>query len=62
MTGSQYRKAIEQLGLNQQQAGRLFGVSPRTAQNWALRGPSEPVGRLLAVILRYDISAEEIDD
>lgn len=62
MTAKQYRGILDRLGLNQQEAGRLFGVSRRTAQNWAAYGPPEPVGRLLALVIRHGISLEELDE
>lgn len=62
MTGAQYRRALEVLDINQQAAGRLLGVCRRTAQYYCDRGPPEPVGRLLAVIIRHGISLEELDD
>ena len=61
MTAAQYRKILERLGLTQQHAGRLFGVSRRTAQNWAAVGPPEPVARLLTLVIRHGIPLEELD-
>lgn len=60
MTGKQYRKVLTQLNLSQQEAGRLLGICSRTAQNYASRGPPEPVSRLLAVVIRHGISLEEL--
>ena len=51
MTGRQYQAVIALLGLNQQEAGRWLGVSPRTAQNYCRRGPPEPVARLLRIVI-----------
>jgi hypothetical protein len=51
MTGDEYRQIIRLLQLNQQEAGRWLGLSRRTAQNYARRGPPDPVARLLRVVI-----------
>ncbi len=35
MTRDQYRDALAQLGLAQEEVGRLLGSGPRTARRWA---------------------------
>lgn len=35
MTSTQYRKALEKLGLSQMAAARVLGVNGRTSQRWA---------------------------
>ena len=63
MTSKQYRKAIESLGLSQQQAARWLGISPRTSQNYALgetRIP-EPVAKLLRLTMKLKLKAEDIE-
>ena len=35
MTAQEYRDAIEELGLSQVKAARLFGVADRTSRRWA---------------------------
>lgn len=60
MTAKQYLAAIEKLGLSQLAAGRMLGVSPRTAQNYAAKGPPEPVARLLRLMLRLGLRPDEI--
>lgn len=41
MTPAEYKAALSTLGLSQQAAGRWLGVSPRTAQTYASKGPSK---------------------
>lgn len=62
MTAKQYLAAIEKLGLSQLAAGRWLGVSPRTAQNYALgktRIP-EPTAKLLRLVLRLGLKPDEV--
>lgn len=35
MTKDQYRAALAQLGLAQEEVGKLLGAGPRTARRWA---------------------------
>ena len=49
MTPSQYRAALATLGLSQQAAGRWLGVSPKTAQRYAVDGPSGPAARAVGM-------------
>lgn len=63
MTERQYCTAIAKLGLNQQEAGRMLGVSPRTAQHYAAgttRIP-EAVAKLLRLMLARGIAPGELD-
>lgn len=60
MTPKQYLAAIEKLGLNQLAAGRWLGVSPRTAQNYAAKGPPEPVAKLLRLVIRLKIDLDDV--
>lgn len=60
MTAKQYLAAIEKLGVTQIGAGTALGVSPRTAQNYAAKGPPEPVARLLRLLLRLKIPIAEL--
>lgn len=55
MTSDDYRTAIATLGLSQLAAGRWLGVSPKTAQNYATKGPSAPVAKLLAYAMKYGL-------
>lgn len=47
MTPAEYRTALATLGLSQLAAGRWLGVSPKTAQNYATKGPSGPAARAI---------------
>lgn len=60
MTPKQYRVAIEQLGLSQERAGLWLGVSKRTGQNYAAKGPPEPVAKLLRLMLRLNLKLEDV--
>lgn len=53
MTPTEYRAALTTLGLSQLAAGRWLSVSPKTAQNYASKGPSGPAARAvrLAVVM-----------
>jgi len=55
MNAVEYRTAIASLGLSQLAAGRWLGVSPKTAQNYASKGPNAPVAKLLAYAIKYGI-------
>lgn len=61
MTAKQYLAAIEKLGLSQLGAGRFLGVSPRTAQNYAAKGPPEPVAKLLRLMVRLKLPPAEVE-
>lgn len=49
MTPAEYRAALATLGLSQLAAGRWLGVSPKTAQNYATKGPSGPAARAVGM-------------
>jgi DNA-binding transcriptional regulator YiaG len=51
MSHDEYRAALDKLGLNQQAAGRLFGVGSRTARRWALNEARIPVPVVLLMRL-----------
>lgn len=51
MTPAEYRAALDVLGLSQLAAGRWLGVSPKTAQNYASKGPSGPARRAIRLVL-----------
>ena len=50
MTLLEYKYALRRLGLTQQMAGQVFGMSKRTGQRWARFGPPESVAALLIII------------
>lgn len=60
MTGEQYKKAIERLGLTQEQAGEWLGVTGRTGQNYAAKGPPEAVAMLLRLMLKMGLKPEDV--
>jgi len=55
MNPSEYRTAIATLGLSQLGAGRWLGVSPKTAQRYAVDGPSGPA----SVAVRLALMVQE---
>jgi hypothetical protein len=60
MTTDEYRAALDKLGINQQAAGRTFGVGSRTARRWALgeaRVPN-PVAMLLQLMIKKRLKLE----
>jgi DNA-binding transcriptional regulator YiaG len=60
MTPKQYKTIIEQLGLSQERAGEWLGVSARTGQNYAAKGPPEPVAKLLRLMVRLKLNPEDV--
>lgn len=63
MTPNQYRAAISKLGLSQQGAATLFGVSLRTSQNWALGDYPVPdvYAKLLRLLLSGKITIQDVE-
>ena len=55
MTPDEYRTALSTLGLSQLAAGRWLGVSPKTAQNYASKGPSSPAAVAIRMALKYGL-------
>lgn len=51
MTPDEYRAALKVLGLTQIAAGRLMCVSARTAQEYAIKGPSGPAAFAVRLLL-----------
>lgn len=56
MTPAEYRAALSTLGLSIQGAGRWLMVSPKTAQNYATKGPSGPAQRAILMALKHGLS------
>lgn len=50
MKPSVYRAHIGTLGLTQEGAGEAFGVSPRSGQRWAAKGPPLAVSMALLAV------------
>lgn len=59
MTPDDYRAALKTLGLTQIGAGRMMGVSARTAQEYALKGPSGPAAFIMRLLLALPGSVRE---
>ena len=51
MTADDYRAALAALGLSQVAAGRVLGVSQKTAHNYAISGPSGPAALAIRLLL-----------
>jgi hypothetical protein len=63
MTKTQYRKAIEFLGLSQVKASEFFEVARKTSPRWA-RGETPVPGsvkKLLLLMMAHEISPEEVN-
>lgn len=60
MTPAQYKAAIKSLGLSQEAAGVWLGVSERTGQNYATKGPPEPVAKLLRLMIRLKLKSDDL--
>ena len=50
MTLAEYKYAINRLGLTQEMAGVVFGMSKRTGQRWACSGPPASVSATLIMV------------
>jgi len=59
MTPLEYRAALSTLGLSQQAAGRWLGVSPKTAQNYATKGPSGPAAVAIRMAIKHGLTSTE---
>jgi hypothetical protein len=60
VTPAQYKTAIKALGLSQERAGEWLGVSARTGQNYAAKGPPEPVAKLLRLVVKMGLKPEDV--
>jgi hypothetical protein len=62
MTGEDYRKAIEHLGMTKVGSARFFGINDKTPHNWITgRNPiPAAVSMLLRVMLHYKLSPHDI--
>jgi len=60
VTPAQYKATIKVLGLNQEEAGEWLGVSARTGQNYAAKGPPEPVAKLLRLCVKLKLKPEDV--
>ena len=62
MTPTQYRAAIDRVGLSQVGAARFFGANTRTGQRWAADGPPPPVAVCLRLMIALNLSASDAAD
>lgn len=60
MTPKQYKAIIDKFGLTQEGAGKWLGVSARTGQNYAAKGPPEPVAKLLRLMIRLKLKPKDV--
>jgi hypothetical protein len=60
VTADEYREALKTLGLTQLEAGRILGVSNRTAQEYASRGPSGPASLAIELLLAMSGSRRKV--
>ena len=60
MTPKQYKTILKSLGLSQEAAGTWLGVSKRTGQNYAAKGPPEPVAKLLRLMIKLKLKPEDV--
>jgi len=62
MTSSQFRAAIDRLGLSQTGTARLVGADGRTARRWALgeRSVPEPVAIILRLMLAGKVTVDDV--
>jgi hypothetical protein len=62
MTGSEYQKAIERLGMTTDSAAHFLGIDPTTSRRW-IKDPRpipHSAALLLRVMLRYRLSVEAV--
>ena len=64
MDWKEYRDLLDQLGMTQLTAAKLFGVNPRTGRHWALGETPVPkaVGCVLRLMVRFELTPEDIED
>lgn len=51
MTPAEYKDALRRLDMTQEAFGRWLGVSLRTAQYYAAKGPSAPAAKAIQLLL-----------
>jgi DNA-binding transcriptional regulator YiaG len=62
VTPTQFRSAIDKLGLSQERAGLWLGLSERAGQRYA-NGEAKipgPVAKLLRLVIRLDLKPDEV--
>ena len=62
MTGHEYQKIIDRLGLSQIASARFFGVSDKTAQRWISEKHRIPpaVSMLLRSMVHYGLTPDNV--
>jgi len=62
MDGSEYRKTIKRLGLNQVEAARFLGVNETTSRRWISDRHPIPacVEMLLHTMVVYDLKPDDV--
>lgn len=62
MTPTQYRAAIERVGLSQRGAGAFLGVDERTSRRWAAGDAAIPesVAKLLRLMVRLKLDPNDV--
>jgi DNA-binding transcriptional regulator YiaG len=60
MTGDEYRKILDKLGLNQTQAAQMFDVDARTIRRWLAEDVTIPLAT--ATLLRLMIKHKMVRD
>lgn len=64
MTPTEYRVALDRLGLTQVGAARFFGVNEVTGRRWAAHdgsGPPAPVAKFIRLMLALKFSPAYVD-
>lgn len=61
MAPAEYRTLLRTLNLSQERAAVWLGVSKRTGQNYAKKGPPEPVARLLRAFVAKGMALEDLN-
>jgi transcriptional regulator with XRE-family HTH domain len=61
MTPTQYRAALQQLGLSQREAAQMLGISLNSSNGYANNRPiPEPVAKLLRLIVRLGLKPGDV--
>lgn len=60
MSPKQYNTIRESFGLSQEAFGVWLGVSARTGQNYAAKGPPEAVAKLLRLMDRLGLKPDDV--
>lgn len=60
MTGAQYDKHLERVGLSQRAAGAWLGIDERTSRRYVEGGPPESVAKLLRLMVKLKLTFEEV--